>query len=130
MKLVIKPLAIAALLIAALTPTVAQVPDELPYKEDGPRREYFLRTSLRNCMQEPWWKKMAANEKETTQFCECKVLFTADIWTREDDLEFYRAKASNTKLPAETYLKWEQANLACQKHFSKLPKAPSRPNKQ
>jgi hypothetical protein len=114
-----------AVLLTAMS-AVAQVPDELPYKEDGPKRDYFLRTAVRNCVQEPWWKKLAANEEETTQFCNCKALFTADIWTREDDLEFYRARSSNTKLPVETYVKWEQANLACQKHFSKLPKAPAR----
>jgi hypothetical protein len=126
MKLVTKPLAIAALSIAMLTQAVAQVPDALPYKEDGPERDYFLRTAIRNCVQDPWWLKLAANEKETLQFCECKAMFTADIWTREDDLEFYRSKMSNTKLPAETYDKWMKANIACQKHFSKLPKAPSR----
>jgi hypothetical protein len=126
MKLVTKPLAIAALSIAMLTQAIAQVPDELPYKEDGPERDYFLRTFVRTCVQEPYWQKLAANEKETLQFCECKAIFTADIWTREDDLEFYRTKASNTKLPAETYGKWVKANIACQKHFGKLPKVPSR----
>ena len=122
-------LAIAAVSIAMTTaamPVVAQVPDELPSKEDGPERDYFLRTFVRGCVQEPWWQKQAANEKETVQFCECKAMFTADIWTREDDLEFYRSKSANTKLPAETYGKWMKANIACQKHFSKLPKVPTR----
>jgi hypothetical protein len=125
-NILLKPLAIAALSIATLTPVVAQILDELPYKEDGPERDYFLRTFVRTCVQEPYWQKLAANEKETAQFCDCKALFTADIWTREDDLEFYRTKASNTKLPAETYGKWVKANMACQKHFSKLPKVPER----
>src|SRR5262249_10892199 len=102
MKLVTKPLAIAAFSIALLTQAVAQVPDELPYKEDGPERDFFLKSAVRVCVQDSHWQKIAANEKETLQFCECKAMFTADIWTREDDLEFYRAKASNTKLPAET----------------------------
>ena len=111
---------------ATLTPIVAQVADELPYKEDGPERDYYLQTFVRACVQEPWWKKLAANEKETAQFCECKALFVADLWTREDDLEFYRAKQTSTKLPVELFMKWEKGNLACQKHFSKLPKAPTR----
>jgi hypothetical protein len=119
-------LAITALSIATLTPAVAQIPDDLPYKEDGPERDYFLRTFVRTCVQEPYWKNLAANEKETAQFCDCKALFTADIWTREDDLEFHRAKQGHTKIPAEIYGKWVKANIACQKHFSKLPKVPTR----
>jgi hypothetical protein len=113
--------------IAMLTQAViAQVPDELPYKEDGPERDFFLKGAVRYCLQEPYRQKLAANEKETLQFCECKALFTADIWTREDDLELQRSKSSSTKLPAETYSKWVKANVSCQKHFSKLPKVPQR----
>jgi hypothetical protein len=114
----------AALLM--VTSASAQVPDVFPYKEDGPERDYFLRTFVRTCTQVPYWKNLAANEKEATQFCECKALFTSDIWTREDDLEWERAKQGHTKLPAETYDKWQKASMACQKHLSKLPKAPAR----
>ena len=126
----LKSLALAMLAVAMLgSSVVAQVADELPYKEDGPERDYFLQTSIRWCVQEPWFKKQAANEKETTQFCECRAQAIADIWTREDDLEFYRAKSGHTKLPVETYVKWEKASMACQKHFSKLPKVPQRNSK-
>jgi hypothetical protein len=77
-------------------------------------------------MQTEYWQKLSANEKELRQFCDCRALATADIWTREDDLELQRSRTAHTKLPAETYGKWTTANLACQKHFSKLQKAPSR----
>ena len=126
MKLVTKPLAIAALSIAMLTQAVAQVSDELPYKEDGPERDFFLAGSVRFCVQNEHWQKLGANEKETRQFCDCRALALADIWTREDDLEFQRSKSAHTKVPVETYGKWTKANLACQKHFSKLQKPPAR----
>ena len=116
-----------ALAIAAVvTPAIAQIADELPYKEDGPERNFFLQGAVRFCGQTVYWQKLAANEKELVQFCECRALALADIWTREDDLEFQRSKSANTKVPAETYAKWTQANLACQKHFSKMPKVPER----
>jgi hypothetical protein len=126
MKFVTKPLAIAALSIAMLTQAVAQVPDELPYKEDGPERDFFLKGAVRFCIQDTYWQKLGANEKETAQFCDCRALALADIWTREDDLELQRSRTAHTKVPAETYGKWTTANLACQKHFSKLKAPPSR----
>src|SRR5262249_54641556 len=115
-----------AMLLMATSVSVAQVADEFPYKEDGPERDYYLATFVRACVQEPYFKKIAANEKETQQFCECRALYVADIWTMEDDLEFQRSKSSNTKLPAETYEKWRKASISCQKHLSKLPKVPQR----
>ena len=122
-----KSLAIAMFSIAMLgSSVVAQVADELPYKEDGPERDYYLATFVRACVQEPYFQKIAANEKEVTQFCECRALYVADIWTTEDDLEFQRSKNSNTKLPAATYEKWRKASISCQKHLSKLPKVPQR----
>ena len=119
-------LALAIGLAAGIVAARAQVPDELPYKEDGPERDYYLQTFVRACVQEPHFQKIAANEKEVTQFCECRALFVADIWTTEDDLEFQRSKNSNTKLPSETYEKWRKASISCQKHLSKLPKVPER----
>ena len=86
-----------------------------------------MKGAVRFCLQNTYWQKLGANEKETGQFCDCRALALADIWTREDDLEVSRAKLSNTKVPTETYMKWEKANLACQKHFSKLKSAPVRP---
>jgi hypothetical protein len=127
-KTFIKSLAIAALSIATLMPAAA-IEDETPYKEDGPRRTFFVQSWIRSCEQQPVWIKMAANQKETTAFCTCKALFLADIWTTEDELEWVRAHQSYTKLPAETHDKWEQAELSCQKHFSKLPKVPARSKK-
>jgi hypothetical protein len=125
-EVLVKKLLLATVLAFAATQAIAQVSDELPYKEDGPERDYFLRTFVRACMQEPYFLKLASNEKEALQFCECRALYTADVWTHEDDLEFQRSKSSNTKLPAETYDKWRKASISCQTHLSKLPKAPSR----
>ena len=85
-------LALAIGLSAGIIAARAQVPDELPYKEDGPERDYYLQTFVRACVQEPHFQKIAANEKEVTQFCECRALYVADIWTTEDDLEFQRSK--------------------------------------
>ena len=119
-------LALAIGLAAGIVAARAQVPDELPYKEDGPERDYYLRTFVRACVQYPYWQKLAANEKETTQFCECRALFVADVWTKEDDLEWQRSRANHTKLPAETFDKLHKSEIACQKHLSKLPKVPQR----
>ena len=116
----------ALAVVAVVTPAIAQVADEFPYKEDGPERDYYLATFVRACKQEPYFQKIAANEKEVTQFCECRALYVADIWTTEDDLEFQRSKQSNTKLPSETFEKWRKASISCQKHLSKLPKPPER----
>jgi hypothetical protein len=41
----IKSFFIAAFSIVMMTAAFAQVADELPYKEDGPERDYFLQTS-------------------------------------------------------------------------------------
>jgi hypothetical protein len=120
-----KLLLIGTVLLMA-TSAVAQVADELPYKEDGPERDFFLKGAVRFCMQTEYWQKLGANEKETGQFCDCRALALADIWTREDDLEVQRSKQAHTKVPAETFAKWTTANLACQKHFSKLKAPPSR----
>lgn len=122
----VKKLLLATVLAFAATQAVAQVADELPYKEDGPERDFFLQGSVRFCTQEPYWQKLGANEKETAQFCDCRALALAEIWTREDDLEFQRSKSGHTKVPAATYAKWTKANLECQKHFSKLKVPPSR----
>jgi hypothetical protein len=56
-------------------------------------------------------------------------LFIADVWTREDDLEWNRAYMNHTKLPLEVEMKYVKAKLACQQHFSKLPKVPVRNSK-
>jgi hypothetical protein len=113
------------MLLLGVVPAVS-APDETPYKEDGPKRDWFLQSFIRVCEQEPRWLKISANQKETIEFCTCKALFTADIWTIEDDLEYERSKLGYIKLPAATFDKWIQSTLACQKHFSKLPKVPSR----
>ena len=125
---ILKPLAIAALSIATMASAIAQEnsSDDFPYKEDGPERDFFLQTFIRSCTQNEHWLKVGASEKETTNFCNCKALYTADIWTREDDLEWHRSKVSHTKVPASIYEKWQKANMSCQKHFSKLPKVPER----
>ena len=47
-----KSFLIAAFSIVMVTAAVAQVADELPYKEDGPERDYYLRTFVRACVQE------------------------------------------------------------------------------
>ena len=124
-----KLLLAGAIALATLVPAAAQVPDELPYKEDGPERDFFLKGAVRFCIQDTYWQKLGANEKETAQFCDCRALTLADIWTREDDLELQRSRTGHTKVPAETYAKWTTANLTCQNHFSKLKAAPSRQKK-
>ena len=46
-------LALAIGLSAGIIAARAQVPDELPYKEDGPERDFYLQTFIRGCVQEP-----------------------------------------------------------------------------
>jgi hypothetical protein len=126
-RILVKKLLLIGTAALLMVTSALAAPDDTPYKDDGPKRDNYLQNFIRTCTTSTYWKNLAANEKETLQFCECKALFTADTWTTEDALEWERARLGNTKLPFETFDKMEQATLACKKHFSKLPKVPTRP---
>src|SRR5262249_39087626 len=114
-----KNLIIVAALMVACTAAVAK--DRFPYKEDGPKRDWFLQTSVRYCTQDQYWIKLAGSEQETLDFCNCKALYLADTMTDQDQLDQWRAHADHTKIPATLRDKWQTAYQSCSKHLNLPP---------
>ena len=114
--------AFALALAVVVSPAVAK--DKFPYKEDGPKRNWYLQTTIRVCTRDPYWSRLGSDQ-EVLDFCNCKALYLADALTDEDVSEQYRAQTGR-KIPAELQGKWQASYGACMKHFTKLPPVPSR----
>src|SRR5262245_43311180 len=111
--------------LALFASTAAIAKDIFPYKADGAKRDWFLQTNIRSCTQEKYWQNLDGTEEATLDCCNCNALALADVTTDQDQLEQWRAHASNSKIPEALREKWQTAYRACAKHLS-LPAVPSR----
>jgi hypothetical protein len=94
---------------------------EYPYREDGPKREWYIQSGFPVCIEFDSYKKLG-DKKEVSAFCICKGEHLADSTTAED-VAWWR---DFRKRSAQMEEKAEQAEIACKHHFSKLPKIPER----
>ena len=115
--------AFALALAVVVSPAVAK--DKFPYKEDGPKRNWYLQTTIRVCTRDPYWSRLGSDQ-EVLDFCNCKALYLADVTTDQDISDQYKAQAAHTKVPAELTDKWQTAYTACQGKFTNLPPVPER----